>query len=172
MTIVNINRHVRQIPQPRGSTKCWAACIAMVLHRHGPNSDATVDAVVAEAQRNNVPLHRNLSLQRGAVARLAQAFHLEHWKRPDSLGAVLPDRFMIALQRSAAISLGRLLREHDPEHDHHAVVLDGLHGETDQLLHIFLHGVDPIVPAGGGTFDRTVPGFQTFMRIEHLVYRA
>jgi hypothetical protein len=172
MAVVNINRHVRQIPQPRGSTKCWAACIAMVLHRHGASTDAIVNAVVAEARSNSVGLHDNLSLKRGAVPRLAQAFHLAHWERPASMPAVLPATFMTALHRSAAIALGLLLRGDAGEHQHHAVALDGLHGDTEQLLHINLHGVDPLIPAGGGAFDRTVAGFQNFMRIEHLVYRA
>ena len=74
MPIVNILHHVSQIRQPEGSTKCWAACAAMVAHRHGPSMDAIVDAVVGQARSHCVLLYENNALPEGSVGQVTSLF--------------------------------------------------------------------------------------------------
>lgn len=173
MAVVHYNHPVRQIPQPRGSKRCWAACIAMVRHSSGANTDAIVNAVVAEMRTRGVALDTDDALPEGSVAGLANVLGRQHWGRRsgDPLG-VDPAVIVGALRHGAAMAFGARAPQYADGHPFHVVVLDKLNGDTEHLLQLMLHGVDPLVPAQGGGFDRSVPGFQNYMTINHLIYRA
>ena len=175
MAVVHYNHPVRQIPQPRGSHKCWAACVAMVRHARGA-PDAVVDAVVAEMRGHGVAINRDDTLPEGSVATLARRLHMHHCpERPELRIYPLPSGVLaIALRHGPAIAFGERRPEDADNDPFHVVVLDKLNGDADpqRPLHLRVHGIDPLIPAGGGGFELTVTAFQVHIHVTHLIYRA
>jgi hypothetical protein len=158
----------------------------MLTGRRGSNPEAIVEDVVREAQQRHVrvriiaPRAGSLDEAQGPQS-LAAAYGLARWPGPPQAGnppdaprdspdapPVLPDTFALALRRGPAIALGRRLDPGPGLHTFHAVVIDGISGDSTRLLHCQVHGQDPL----GTTFSFTVAGFQNHFRIHHLLYRA
>lgn len=188
MTTLNIRHRVHYVPQRPGSSRCWAACIAMLTGRHGPDAEAIVDAVVREARQRRVRLYPFWPNADGlheieGPASLVTAYQLASWPWPPLPGdppavprdspnapAVTPDTFALALRRGPAIALGRRLDPGPGQHRFHAVIIDGIRGDSTAVMHCYLHGQDPL--PHGANFSNTVPGFQNHFRIHNLLYRA
>ena len=83
---------------------------------------------------------------------------------------MLPDTLALALRRGPAIALGRRLDPGEGQNTFHAVIIDGIRGDSTALLHCQVHGQDPL--PNGANFSFTVAGFQNHFRIHHLLYRA
>lgn len=168
MTMINRRYPVTQIPQPRGSAKCWAACLAMILRRTGANSDVIVNSMVAEARTRGISLHSDDSLPVDGVARLASTFGLHHWHRTGSFTtAVLPSEFAAVLQHGPAMVFGRLRNAQA-----HVLVLNGIEGDlSGSLLNVMLSGYDPVVVGGGGGYCRSVAGYQNHLTIHDILHR-
>ena len=175
MAVVHYNHPVRQIPQPRGSHKCWAACVAMVRHTHGAAA-TVVDAVVAEMRGHGVAVNTDDTLPEGSVAPLARRLHMRHWpERPEQRVYPLPPGLLATvLRHGPAIAFGERRPEDAGDDPFHVVVLDKLNGDTDpqRSLHLLVHGIDPLIPAGGGGFELNVSAFQVHIHVNHLIYRA
>ncbi len=167
MTMINRQYPVTQIPQPRGSAKCWAACLAMILRRTGPNSDAIVNAMVAEARTRGIMLHSDDSLPVDGVARLASTFGLQRWHRTSAFTtAVLSSEFAATLQQGPAMVFGRLRNAQA-----HVMVLKGIQGElSGSLLDVMLSGYDPVVAGGGGSYCRSVAGYQYHLTVHDILH--
>jgi len=168
MATINKRYSITHIPQPRGSAKCWAACLAMVLRRTGANSDAIVNAMVAEARGHGIQLHSDDSLPIDGVARLASAFGLQRWHRTSSFTtSVLPNDFSAALQHGPAMVFGRLRNAQG-----HVMVLSGIQGDlSGSLLDVMLSGYDPVVDGGGGGYCRSVAGYQYHLTVHDILHR-
>lgn len=188
MTTLNIRHRVHYVPQRPGSSRCWAACIAMLTGRRGPDAEAIVDAVVREARQRRVRLHifwpnvDGLHETEGPAS-LVTAYQLASWPWPrlpgdppavprDSPSAptVPPDVFATALQRGPAIALGRRLVPGPGQHSFHAVIIDGIRGDSTGEMPCNLHGQDPL--PRGANFSNTVLGFQRDFRVHNLLYRT
>ena len=168
MTMINRQYHVTQIPQTPGSAKCWAACLAMILRRTGADSDAIVNAMVAEARTRGITLHSDDSLPVNSVAQLASTFGLHHWHRTSAFTTtVLPSDFDSALRRGPAMVFGRLRNAQA-----HVMVLKGIQGDlSGSVMDIMLSGYDPVVVGGGGDFCRSVVGYQNHLTVHDILHR-
>lgn len=167
MTMINKQYSVVQIPQPRGSAKCWAACLAMILRRTGANSDAIVNGMVAEARARGILLRDDESLPVDGVSRLANTFGLHQWHRPSFNTAVLPSDFAAVLQRGPAMVFGRIRSAQA-----HVMVLNGIHGDlAGPMTDVEVSGYDPVVAAGGGRYFCSAPGYQYHITIHDMLYR-
>lgn len=188
MANLNIRHRVTYVAQQPGSSRCWAACIAMLTGRRGPNAEAIVDDVVREARQLHVrirlfwPGAGGLDETEGPQS-LVAAYRLSSWPWPplpgdppavprDSPNAptVPPDIFAAALRRGPAIALGRRLEPGPGQHTFHAVIIDGIQGDSTSVVRCDLHGQDPL--PNGANFLRSVAGFQARFRVHNLLYRA
>ena len=178
MTMVNRVHRISQIPQPRRSAKCWAACLAMMQGRQGRNADEVVNGVVAESRRRGVRLFEDASLPESNVGQFAAAFALRRWRRADHFpftSTVHSNVFLRALERGPIMVFG-----YTRSAQAHVIVVNGIRGEVTppndegidtSTLRVRMVGYDPVVEAGGGGFEKTVALFQNYMTIHNILHR-
>ena len=180
MTILNIRHQVHYVPQRPGSLRCWAACIAMMTGRRGPDAEALVEQVAAEARGRGVRI-RIFAPNAGSLDEadgprtLAAAYGLVRLSRPKDFPAkgevvTRPDTFATALARGPAIALGRKLDPGAGLHRFHAIVISGIDGDSGSFSRCDLHGMEPL--PRGANFRHSVAGLQGHFELHHLLYRA
>jgi hypothetical protein len=159
-----IIRHIDPVSQPRGSTLCWAATIAMITGRSGGR---VIDDIVREANARHVAFDNGTLDRHRGVPTLAAAFGLQHIRRTSA--GFLPGSELESRIGRAPVGLFGLLSETVDGTPRHAVAIHGIIGDFVSAQSTTVHGVDP---RGYSSINMSFFQLQMELRIEWLVWRA
>ena len=149
--MANVAQTIYPVSQLPGTHQCWAAVVAMMLGRHGPDNQTIIHQIISEARQRAVPMGTSGDALDAASgpANLARAFGFTY---ADLRGrSSLPDgNYFAGLLRTAPFGLFGMR----PGYGLHAIAINRLNGDFASLNSTHAHGIDPA--AGGSPFSRTL----------------
>ncbi len=154
--MANVARPIHPVLQPPGTHQCWAAVVAMMLDRHGPDNSAIIHQVIRESRQLGVPstvFGDSLDATNGPQA-LATAFGFHF---VDLRGQPVHDgNYFASFLGAAPFGLMGLR----PGYGLHAIAINRLNGDFSSLGTTQAHGIDPAGTASGFSrplFDLVMP---------------
>jgi hypothetical protein len=147
--MAHVSQAISPVVQLPGTHQCWAAVVAMMLRRPGPDNQTIIHQIISEARERRVPMGMggdSLDATSGPPM-LARAFGFNYI---DLRGLPsLPDgNYFAAFLRMAPFGILGLR----PGYGLHAIAVNRLDGDFAALGSTRAHGIDPM--AGGHPFSR------------------
>jgi hypothetical protein len=152
--MANISVPIQAVLQQPGTHHCWAAVVAMMQHRPGPDHRTIIHQVISEARAAGVSMNGDALDAVNGPRSLAGAFG---FNCVDLRTQAVQDGNYFAnfLRRQCPFGLFG----NRPGYGLHAIAINRLHGDFASLNSTHAVGIDPI--GGARSFSRTL--FQLVM---------